>query len=151
MSDVTFIILDKYKYDDNQPLELTCKKCKPMFSKNCKLKKTQFLQFGPCVQHVIKGCGDTLFKKLQSIWNKKQPTNDFDTFYERIFLYSMAKYILCKILYGNFDINYLLQKYNKQFLKDLKHSRFCGALKLFLDPSSVIYGYNKYFLNTTRS
>lgn len=146
LSDVTFTILDKYKYYKEEPLELTCKKCKPIYAKRSQLKETRFLQYGPCVYNVLKGCGDTLFKKIQSVWTKHQPTDDFNVFYERIFLYSMSKYILCRILYGQFDIHYLLQKYNKQFLKDLKHSRFCGGLKLFLDPRSVVYGYNKYFL-----
>lgn len=146
LSDMTFTILDKYRYYKEEPLELTCQKCKPIYAKRCQLKETLFVQCCPCLQNVLKGCGKTVFEKLHSIWDKKQPTTNFDDFFSNIFLYSMAKYILCRLLYGQFDINYLLQKYNKQFLKDLKHSRFCGGLKLFVDPESVIYGYNKYFL-----
>lgn len=144
LGDVTFTILDQYQYDCYQPT-LTCKKCKPHYFKASKLKTTQFQQCCPMIVSVVKGCGDTLFDKLQTLYTKQQLPITFDEFYERIFLYSMTKYLLARILYGDFNIDYLLRKYNKQFLKDLKHSRFCGGLVFFLDPQSIVFGYNQYF------
>lgn len=145
IGEVTFTILDQYQYDKKEPLQLTCKKCKPHYIKRKKIKETQFIKCCVKIVSVFKGKGCTLFDKLQYIWIKKQPTINFDVFYERVFLYAMSKYILCRLLYGHFDIHYLLQKFNKQFLKDLKHSRFCGALTLFVDPQSIVFGYNQYF------
>ena len=63
-----------------------------------------------------------------------------------LIFYAMSKYIFSRILYGKFNINYLLGKYNKRFLRDLGKSRFCGAMELYLDCKSSSYGYNKYFL-----
>ena len=67
-------------------------------------------------------------------------------FYEQMILYGMLKYILAKLLYGEFNIKYLLRKYNKQFFKDLSHSRFCGAIDFFNDYHNHILNYDQYFL-----
>ena len=58
----------------------------------------------------------------------------------------MAKYIPARVLYGNFNMDYLLGKYNDKFLKDLGESRFCAFLEFFLDTTtSPVVGYDKYF------
>lgn len=44
----------------------------------------------------------------------------------------MAKYILSRILYGDFNVKYLLRKYNEKFLFNLKKSIFC-AFKEYLE------------------
>lgn len=58
----------------------------------------------------------------------------------------MIKYLLSRLMYGTFDIKYVLNKYNKTFLKDLSNARFCNFVYLFTDPNSNIFGYEQYFL-----
>lgn len=64
----------------------------------------------------------------------------------------MTRYILSRILYGNFDINYLLEIKYKRFIKDLGRSRFCRFIEFFEnctispDFSEIFVGYEKYFL-----
>ena len=96
---------------------------------------------------VVKGVGLTLKEKLQNIYDNMFSSIgvSFGQFYENIALYGMAKFILARILYGNFDINYLLGKYNDKFLRDLAMSRFCSFVQFFEDCSSQAFGYNKYF------
>ena len=91
----------------------------------------------------------TLRDKALNLWeiNKVELGISFDDFYGNIIFYGMTKYIFSRILYGKFDINFLLQKYNETFLKDLGSSRFCSFLEIFLDPASPIFGYNQYFKN----
>lgn len=59
----------------------------------------------------------------------------------------MLKFILARILYNKFDINFLLRKHDQKFLNSLSKSRFCKALPLFTDTESIIFGYGKYFKN----
>jgi hypothetical protein len=70
----------------------------------------------------------------------------YDFFIEGIVRYSMLKYVLSRLMYGKFNIKYVLNKYNNKFLRDLKHTRFCNFVFEFTDPSSNIFGYDKYFL-----
>ena len=57
----------------------------------------------------------------------------------------MVKYILARVLYGYFNINFLLWKYNKRFLKDLSRSRFCNSVQFFQQPQFADYqNYFKY-------
>ena len=61
----------------------------------------------------------------------------------------MTRYILSRILYGKFCIDYLLEKYYKQFIKDLGRSRFCRFIEFFedcTDPNNNFVVYEKYFL-----
>ena len=65
----------------------------------------------------------------------------------------MLRYILSRLMYGEFDINYLLNEYTIKFINDLKQSRFCEFAQFFLDCNQpvtgfgiIIYGYEKYFL-----
>jgi len=116
------------------------------------LKQTKFHQCCPFMVSVLKGEGETLREKALDLWeqNKKELGISFDEFYMNIIFYGMTKYIFSRILYGKFNINYLLGKYNERFLKDLGRSRFCGALRLYLDCENPSYGYNKYFLNNCK-
>ncbi len=56
----------------------------------------------------------------------------------------MIKYILSRLLYGKFNINYLLGKYNDKFLTKLSTSRFCYFMSFF--ESEPYNHYNNYFL-----
>ena len=96
---------------------------------------------------VVRGQGDTLRDKLLYIYEREQSRIgvDFNEFYQRIMLYGMAKYILSKLLFGEFNINYLLNNYDERFTKKLNCSRFCAFTELFEDCESPVYGYGRYF------
>ena len=70
----------------------------------------------------------------------------FNAFYENIIIYGMVRYVLARILYGNFDINYLLGKYYDKLLKDLNNSRFCWVVDFFfLNPENPTFNYGRFF------
>jgi hypothetical protein len=147
LSDMTFYIQDKYKYYDYDPCIIKTKGCcEPIYMKECKLKKTTFLEYAIPLQDVVKGKGCTLREKLLSYYNKHSyefgPSFD-NNFYVPMIEYSMLKYILAKLIYGNFDIKYLCRDFNKQFFKDLKHTRFCGFIQFFKDNFE---GFEDYFI-----
>jgi hypothetical protein len=141
-----FIICDEFTYYKEEPLPHD-DRCVIAYIKPCQLKETKFLRCCPFMVSVVKGKGATLYDKLLSIYMKAASSigTDFFTFYYRVVLYGMSKYILSRILYGKFDIDFLLNKYNKKFLEDLGHSRFCSFIAVFEDCTSVVFGYQKYF------
>lgn len=119
--------------------------CAIRYIKLDEVKETIFRQCCPYMVSVIRGKGKTFYDRILSIYNKLGLRVTFVTFYRYLVLYGMAKYILSKLLYGDFNINYLLGKYNEKFLHDLGASRFCGFLEFFEDCESPVKGYNKYF------
>jgi len=133
-----FTIGDKFTYYEKNPLVKN--NCVTPYPSN-DIKITKFDQSCPLMVSVLKGKGCNLIIKASTLTTNKP----FPEFYLYLILYGMLKYILSKILYGEFDINYLLRKNNKRFLKDLGNSRFCSFLQLFNNPESQIFGYDKYF------
>jgi hypothetical protein len=141
VGNMIFTIGDKFSYYKEQPLHNT--KCITPYPIDVdKLKTTIFNKSCPLMVSVLRGEGLTLLEKANSIYPDKAT---FPIFYTNLILYGMLKYILSRILYGKFDINFLLRKYNDKFLEDLGSSRFCSFLGLFIDPTSQIFGYNQYF------
>jgi len=100
----------------------------------------------PKIVSVLKGKGNTGYQKLEDIFSSNDITLTLVQFGLNIMLYSMLRYILSKLLYNQFNINFLLRKYYNQFLKDLKKSEYRDFLIFFVDPNSEYYGYEKYFL-----
>jgi hypothetical protein len=96
---------------------------------------------------VFIGQEEFLYTKVESLWITLNITNpNLPIFYDNIIRYGMVRYILSKILYGNFNINYLLRKYYKQFLIDLGKSRFCNFLQFFKNPvNSELFKYFKKY------
>ena len=143
LADMLFTICDEQQY-------YKCKKikscCGVYFIKPELVLQTQFRTCGIELEKVVKGVG-SLRNKLVTIYNQFTSIlgGSFNAFYENFILYAMAKYILSKILYGDFNLDYLLKSFNKQFLEDLSNSRFCGFLTIFEDCNSPIYGFNKFF------
>lgn len=139
---VIFDIKDKYYYyDDIAKQNNGICKLEEIDSKN--LVITNFDK--PCVKitSIVIGTQESLRDKIGDIWN--QSTDSFEEFFQDFLEYSMARYILSKILYGTFNINYLLRKNYKTFLSDLKKSRFCSFVKFFEQPNySNSYKFFKY-------
>jgi len=146
VGETIFTIQDKFQYYDNIPSEFN--KCGTYKINPDQLKTTIFNKSCPKIVSVVIGDEDTWYNKTESIFirlGQEKIGTDFGNFRRRMLFYAMLKYILSRILYGKFNINYLLRKYDEKFLKNLKNSRFCEASSLFTDPNSIIFGYNKYF------
>jgi len=77
----------------------------------------------PKVVSVLKGEGCTAVEKSNNI-HKLEPNNlTYLEFANNLIEYSMVRYFLSRLLYGKFNINYLLGKYYYKFLKDLTKSQ----------------------------
>ena len=94
---------------------------------------------------VLKGTGSTALDKVSYLYNKNNITLPGINFYDNIVNYSLVRYFLSKLLYGNFDIKYLLNKYYPKFIRDLTNSKYNNFVNFFTDPQSDVYNYNKYF------
>lgn len=55
----------------------------------------------------------------------------------------MLKYILGKLLYNQFNIKYVLNRYHKKLLEDLKKSEYNSYLSFFI--TGKFKDYNQYF------
>ena len=148
IGDVIFTICDKYQYYEEERISCNENKCVNDYITIDCLKQTKFHQCCPFMVSVLQGQGNTLREKALYLWeiNKVELGIGFEQFYGNIIFYGMSKYIFSRILYGKFNIKYLLGKYNSRFIKDLGRSRFCGATILYEDCSQPSYGYDKYFL-----
>lgn len=100
----------------------------------------------PKIVSVLRGKGLTAAEKVDSIFSSNNFNITFYQFGVNILFYSMLRYFLSKLLYGNFDVNYLLKKYYNKFIEDLSKSEYNKFLRYFTDPTSMYYGYEKIFL-----
>ena len=145
VGETIFTISDKFTYYSNNPIELKNKICKKEQIPIEDLNKTLFDKSCPKMASVFIGEGESLYDKISRLWlglNIDDP--NLIIFHDNVIRYGMLRYILSKILYGNFNINYLLRKYYKKFLTDLGHSRFCGFVQFFNNPTySNMYKYFK--------
>jgi hypothetical protein len=138
IGDAVFTIYDEFTYYNRQ--KIPDNTCQPRQTSN--VKQTIFRECCPYMISVVRGEGNTLWKKLQYLFdNENTGLPNVYIFYQNIALYGMTKYILSRLLYGKFNINYLLGKYNEKFLNNLSTSRFCAFTKYF-DQND----YNKYFM-----
>lgn len=143
VGDMIFTIKDKYSYY-GKVVDRPCQSVECIDQHQ--VKTTIFEQCCPKMVSAIKGDLPTLQEKLEQLWLKYNllPELYFRDFYENIILYGMAKYILSRLLYGYFDINFLLWQYNSQFLKDLGNSRFCNFVQFF--QQAQFANYQNYFI-----
>ena len=141
IADALFVICDELTYYGQKPISHQGQ-CVERLIDMSKIKKTQFQICCPYIVSVLKGDGQTVLTKIESIADQNGIENTIE-FTLNVILYAMVKYILARVLYGKFNIKFLLEKYHEQFLKDLYGSRFCGARQFFEDASRV--GFEKYF------
>ena len=100
----------------------------------------------PLIVSVLKGNGLTTLDKINYLYKKYKLDITTLIFGSNIIEYSMVRYFLGKLLYDKWNINILLNKYYKKFLKDLQNSKYNNFVDYFVDPNNKTYGYNKYFL-----
>ncbi len=141
IGDTVFTIYDEFTYYNiNKIPDNTCKD-----RQTDNVKTTIFRECCPYMVSVIKGEGKTLWDKLQYLFNTEiTGLPNVYVFYRNIALYGMAKYILSRLLFGDFNINYLLGKYYDKFIAKLSKSRFCKFITYFQENIS----YEQYFLYT---
>lgn len=149
LGDMKFTITDEFNYcSQNKPLRNT--ECGVYFIKPNQVKTTIFRKCCPEISlfSVLRGEGSTSFEKAKYLYNRdaalQAATSFYEFYYYRLTLYSMAKYIISKILYGKFCIRFLLGKFDEEFYKNLSNTRFCGAVRIFNGPDELA-AYNKYF------
>jgi hypothetical protein len=146
MGDIIFTIGDQFTYYSTKPLTGTT--CADYFIPEDQIQNTVFRQYCPKMVTVVKGKGSTLYDKLLFIYNgmSAEIGPSFADFYQNIIIYGMVRYFLSRVLYGNFDINYLLGKYYQKFLNDLNNTRFCWIVDFFfLNPENPTYNYGQFF------
>ena len=145
LSDMTFVIQDQYKYCKSKNIIDPCQcGCDIYYIQPYKLKTTTLIDNNIPLQDVVIGKGSLQNKVLNIFYSTGEP--NFKLFYERFIRYSMLKYILIRLLYGSYDLSKLCRNYNKQFFRDLAHSRFCGFIEFFENPDNEIIGFEAYFI-----
>ena len=148
VGDAIFTIFDEFDYYNSKHHPIPENNCMIRYIKLDEVKETAFRQCCPYMVSVIRGKGKTFLDRILSIYNKLGEVKigvSLRLFYQYVVLYGLSKYILSRLLYGDFNIDYLLGKYNEKFLEDLGNSRFCGFIEFFEDCESPVRGYNKYF------
>ena len=146
IGNTVFTIIDKVNYYNHKTTPIIPNyTCKTLYTNDP--KPTIFNKSCPLITNILKGKGNSAYEKIVYLMeNVVIDQNDAYDFALLLVKYSMLKYILSRLMYGNFNINYVLNKYNKKFIKDLSNTRFCKFLYDFTNPNSDIFGFNKYFL-----
>lgn len=147
IGNTTFTISDNFQYYNHKTTPIIPNHiCQTLQTNNIKI--TIFNRNCPLIFNILKGKGNTAWEKVGYLFDNMDTNFDdiYNFFIEGIVRYSMLKYVLARLMYGKFNIKYVLNKYNNKFLKDLKHTRFCNFVFEFTDPNSNIFGYDKYFL-----
>jgi hypothetical protein len=148
LASMKFIITDEVTYYDHKPIVGT--QCGIFFIDRIDVKETIFRKCCCNISlfPVLKGKGKSSYEKALYLWERDsdlQSTTCFYKFYQtNLTLYAMSRYILSRILYGKFNIKFLLGKFAKSFFEDLGNSRFCGALCIY-NGKDHLATYSKYF------
>jgi len=104
--------------------------------------KTVYEKSCPKIVTVLEGEGLTAWDKLNDIY-VRYDINVGSLFVENMMEYSMARFFFTKLLYGKFIMKFLLQKYYKKFLLDLKNSKYNSFYPYFTEGK--FKDYYKFF------
>jgi hypothetical protein len=75
--------------------------------------------------------GNTIYEKVATISDGVSV--------EGLLTYGYLKLILCKILYGKFDLSRLRRRYHQDFMQDLSNSKYCNFIAAFDSLNDVNY------------
>lgn len=89
----------------------------------------------------VSGC--TLDAQLKTLENYQCGTGFSG---ENLYGYGVIKYVIAGLVYREFNLDYLDQNFNSQFLESLASSHFSDYLTLFTDPLYELVGYEQYFV-----
>jgi len=146
IGDTTFKIIDNIEYYNKKAIIIPKHVCVIEKIDAIDAKITNFEKYCPKGVDVLRGKGYTAYEKVVYLFNTNNLNIYLKDFASNLLEYAMLKYLLGRILYGKFNMKYILQKYNDKLLKDLSNSRFCHFVEFFTNPTSKVYGYNQYFL-----
>jgi len=106
VGETIFTISDRFTYYSNKPIELKTRVCKQDFIPIEQIKKTIFYKSCPKMVSVFIGEEQFLYTKVEKLWITLDIADpNLTIFYENVIRYGMARYLLSRILYGNFNIN----------------------------------------------
>ena len=107
--------------------------------------ESQFSEF-PQFNCILKGKGCSLMQKFRSLIVHFDLETTLENFTAHIALYVYAKYILSRLLYGDFNVNYLSSCLDARFLKDLKASEeYSDFSIIFTDREIGLIGFGRFF------
>ncbi len=137
ISEALFTVCDDFDYKRNKLKHSRCNQNR--FVPKTSIIPSNFDRNDPFIDHIIIGKGNGLTEKAKYL----QARGATNIAVAPLTEYAMAKYILARVMYGDFNINYLLRNFNKKFMKDLSNSRFCRFIEFFALPQYK--GYYKFF------
>ena len=137
VSEVIYEVSDAISYDNNQPYNPHRNCISRMIPKSEVIITTFRLNADEAnIKPVLNTQAATLFEAAQNLG----PPNEY------LSLYSYARLILSKLLYGDFNINYLRRQYTAKFMRDLAKTRFNLFLELFTSNNLTDFNGTTYSL-----
>ena len=126
-----YTVLDSEEYSDT----VTCQST--LIGDSWKSVFSTFPEINP----VVRGKGCSLQQKFRSLIEHYNLSISMNVFTKNMATWSLLKYILGRLLYGDFDLKYLSACFHTQFLRDLSRSRFSAFSRVF----DALAKYNRYF------
>lgn len=106
--------------------------------------ESQFSQF-PQFNCIVKGKGCTLRQKFRSLIGCYGLETTLENFTAHMALYMYSKYILSRLLYGDFSVDYLSSCLDTKFLHHLEKSEYSDFSVIFTDREIGLIGFGRYF------
>lgn len=116
-----------------------CQDCSEQITSKCTEQTLQYRYYSPDVARVVKGRGCTLAQKVSFLQAQGRTVT-----LENLATYSTLRLALSKLVFGNFEVNYLRQSYYPLLIKKLRKSQFCRFLIRLKIPAYA--GYESLFL-----
>ena len=150
LGEVQFTVRDIISYkcvylppgDDKKCARQKNSGCEDQIVSDLELITTIFVE-SPNLNKVVKGKGCTLQQKTNYLRVKYHIDLDENTFLGNVIAFGLLKYILARLMFGDFNLKYLLKSYNSKFFRALEKSRFCIFVKAFLELG--LQGYSRFY------
>ena len=124
------------------PFEHRKHDCQEQIVKTSEVIETIFVE-APNLNLVVRGKGCTLREKTNYLRVKYGITLSEEEFLGNVIAFGLLKYILARLMYGDFNLKYLLRSFNNQFFRDLEKRRFCLFVNAFIELG--LTGYAKFY------
>ncbi|CAK7994789.1 Hypothetical protein POVR1_LOCUS313 [uncultured virus] len=116
--------------------------CKDQIVSTLEIIETVFVE-SPDLNRVVKGKGCTLQEKTNYLRAKYNIPLTESQFLGNVIAFGLLKYILARLMYGDFNLKYLLRCFNNEFIRDLNKSRFCLFVDAFVELG--LKGYSRFY------
>lgn len=108
--------------------------------------ESQFCKF-PQFNRMIDSDGVNLMQRFEWLIEHHNIPITLDEFMGRMALFMYSKYILCRLLFGNFSVTYLSSGFHEEFLARLENSEYSEFAVIFKEERYGVVGYNRFFLS----